>query len=179
MWFISPRNAFFSKVGLGISANTILLLFHICTFLLQHRLKPTNILIGLLNLIHRGMMAILGYIATDDFVSQDLGDDIKYKSIMYLHLFSRGFSICATCLLSFLQVIVLSPRSSCLTNFQHKFPHQPVFPCFLMVFRWPWVITYYYLLLYSPLCPQMVWYLLLNPAQLYELVISSDIYFLY
>ncbi|MBZ3891201.1 Dimethylaniline monooxygenase [N-oxide-forming] 5, partial [Sciurus carolinensis] len=133
--FISLRNAYLSNVGIGLSANTILLLFHIFTFLLQCRLKPTELLTGLLTLIYTGVMATWGYIATNAFMSQDFGDDIKYKSIIYLHWFSRGFSLCATCILTFLQVIILSPRSSCLTKFNHIFPHHSL--CFLVFLENP------------------------------------------
>ncbi|XP_047390934.1 vomeronasal type-1 receptor 90-like [Sciurus carolinensis] len=122
--FISMRYAFFSEVGIGISANTILLLFHIFTFLLQHRLKSTNLITCLLALIHLGMLIIMGYTATNIYVAQDFWDDIKCKSLIYLHRFLRGFSICATSLLSVLQAITLSPRSSCLAKFKCKSPHQ-------------------------------------------------------
>ncbi|XP_046314098.1 vomeronasal type-1 receptor 90-like [Marmota monax] len=118
------RNAFFSEKQFGILVNSILLLFHISIFLLQHRLKTTNLIIGLLALIHIGMMIILGYIAASVFVSQDLGDYIKCQSVIYLHRFLMDFSICATCLLSVLQAIILSPRSSCLAKFKHKSPQQ-------------------------------------------------------
>lgn len=36
------RNAFFCEVGIGISADTILLLLHVYTFLLEHRPEPTG-----------------------------------------------------------------------------------------------------------------------------------------
>uniref|UniRef100_A0A8D2DIC9 Vomeronasal type-1 receptor n=1 Tax=Sciurus vulgaris TaxID=55149 RepID=A0A8D2DIC9_SCIVU len=118
------KNALFSEVGIGISANTILLLFHIFTFLLQHRIKPTDLIIGLLALIHLGMLIIMGFIVTDDFLSHNLWDGIKCQPLIYLYKFLRGLSICATCLLSVLQAITLSPRSSCLAKFKHKSPHQ-------------------------------------------------------
>ena len=35
----------------------------------------------------------------------------------------RGFSLCTTSMLSVLQAIILSPRSSCLAKFKHKSPH--------------------------------------------------------
>ncbi|XP_077883951.1 vomeronasal type-1 receptor 90 [Ictidomys tridecemlineatus] len=136
--YVGIRSAFFSEVGLGISGNTILLLFHIFTFLLQHRLKPIDLIIGLLALIHLGMMIIVVYTATNSFVSQDFWDDIKCKSIIYWHRFFRGFSICATCLLSVLQAITLSPRSSCLAKFKHKSPQQTL--CFL-VFLWAFYMS--------------------------------------
>uniref|UniRef100_A0A8D2D1A1 Vomeronasal type-1 receptor n=1 Tax=Sciurus vulgaris TaxID=55149 RepID=A0A8D2D1A1_SCIVU len=129
--FTGIRNALFSEVGSGISANTILLLFHIFTFLLQHKLKPTDLIIGVLALIHLGMLIILGCTGTNVFVSQDFWDDIKCKSFIYLYRFLRGFSICATCLLSVVQAITLSPRSSCLAKFKHRSPHQKL--CSLML----------------------------------------------
>uniref|UniRef100_A0A8C9PE86 Vomeronasal type-1 receptor n=1 Tax=Spermophilus dauricus TaxID=99837 RepID=A0A8C9PE86_SPEDA len=136
--YVGIRSAFFSEVGLGISGNTILLLFHIFTFLLQHRLKPIDLIIGLLALIHLGMMIIVVYTATNIFVSQDFWDDIKCKSIIYWHRFLRGFSICATCLLSVLQAITLSPRSSCLAKFKHKSPQQTL--C-VLVFLWAFYMS--------------------------------------
>ncbi|XP_047390888.1 vomeronasal type-1 receptor 90-like [Sciurus carolinensis] len=142
--YISIRNAFFSEVGIGISANTILLLFHIFMFLLQHKLTPTDWIIGLLALIHLGLLIILVYMATNNLLSQDFWDDIKCKSIIYLHMFLRGLSICATCLLSVLQAITLSPRTSCLAKFNHKSPHQIL--CSL-VFLWVFYMslsTHYY-----------------------------------
>ncbi|XP_047390895.1 vomeronasal type-1 receptor 90-like [Sciurus carolinensis] len=137
--FISIRNAFFSEVGIGISANTILLLFHIFTFLLQHRFKPIDLIIGLLALIHLGMLIIMGFIATDVFLSHNVWDGIKCKSLLYLYKFLRGLSICATCLLSVLQAITLSPRNSCLAKFKHKSPHQIL--CSLL-FLWVFYIFF-------------------------------------
>ncbi|MBZ3883123.1 Vomeronasal type-1 receptor 90 [Sciurus carolinensis] len=131
--YISIRNVFFSEVGIGISVNTFLLLFHIFRFLLQQKLKPTNLIIGLLALIHIGMLIIIGYTATNIFVPQILWDDNNCKSVIYLYRCLRSFSICTTCLLSVLQAIILSPRNSCLTKFKHKFPHQRL--CSLM-FLW-------------------------------------------
>uniref|UniRef100_A0A8D2DK37 Vomeronasal type-1 receptor n=1 Tax=Sciurus vulgaris TaxID=55149 RepID=A0A8D2DK37_SCIVU len=122
--FTGIRNAFFSEVGIGISANTILLLFHISTFLLQHKCKPTNVIIGFLALIHIGMLIIMGFTATDVFVSQNVWDDIKCKSFLSSYKVLRGLSICATCLLCVLQAITLSPGSSFLAKFKHKSPHQ-------------------------------------------------------
>ncbi|MBZ3884955.1 Vomeronasal type-1 receptor 90 [Sciurus carolinensis] len=137
--FISMRYAFFSEVGIGISANTILLLFRIFTLLLQHRLKPTDLIICLLALIHIGMLIIMGFITTDVFVPQNIWDDKKCKVLIYLHKFLRGLSICATCLLSVLQAITLSPRSSCLEKFKYKPPYQIL--CSL-VFLWVFYMSF-------------------------------------
>ncbi|XP_047390933.1 vomeronasal type-1 receptor 90-like [Sciurus carolinensis] len=131
--FTCIRKALFLEVGLGISANAILLLFHIFKFFLQHRLKPTDLIICLLTLIHLGMLIILGYMGTNVFVSQEFWNDIKCKSFIYLYRFLRGFSICASCLLSVLQAISLSPRSSFLAKFKYKSPYQNL--CSL-IFLW-------------------------------------------
>ncbi|MBZ3874388.1 Vomeronasal type-1 receptor 90 [Sciurus carolinensis] len=130
---ISMRNALFSEVVIGISANTVLLLFHIFRFLLQHKLKPTDLIIGLLALMHIGMLIIIGCTGTNIFVPKIFWDDNKCKSLIYLYRCLRGFSICATFLLSVLQAITLSPKSSCLAKFKHKSPHQSL--CSL-VFLW-------------------------------------------
>uniref|UniRef100_A0A8D2D320 Vomeronasal type-1 receptor n=1 Tax=Sciurus vulgaris TaxID=55149 RepID=A0A8D2D320_SCIVU len=108
-------------VGIGILANTILFLFRLVKFLFDRRLKNTDLITGLLALTHLLMLLTMGFIATDTFSSQQgLWDDITCKSLIYLYRFLRGFSICATCLLSVLQAITLSPRSSCLAKFKHQ-----------------------------------------------------------
>ncbi|NP_001160812.1 vomeronasal 1 receptor oryCunV1R1666 [Oryctolagus cuniculus] len=122
--FIGVRNAFFSQVSIGIVANTFLLLFHILWFFLKHRPRPTDLAIGHLALIHLGMLITVGFIAADIFESQELWDDITCKAAIYSYQVMRGLSMCNTCLLSILQAITLSPRSSCLAKFKHtSSPH--------------------------------------------------------
>uniref|UniRef100_A0A8C9GWZ2 Vomeronasal type-1 receptor n=1 Tax=Piliocolobus tephrosceles TaxID=591936 RepID=A0A8C9GWZ2_9PRIM len=116
--FIAIRNAAFSEVGIGISANAMLLLFHILTCLLKHRIRPTDLIIGHVALIHIILLLPTGFIATDIFGSQDSGDDIKHKSVMYMYRLMRGLSISTTCLLSVLPAITCNPRSSCLAMFK-------------------------------------------------------------
>uniref|UniRef100_H0XPG9 Vomeronasal type-1 receptor n=1 Tax=Otolemur garnettii TaxID=30611 RepID=H0XPG9_OTOGA len=133
--FIAIKDIFFSEVGLGVSANAILLLFHIFTFLLKHRPKPTDLTISHLALIHTVMLLTMGFIATDLFGSQDIWDDIKCKSVIYLYRLMRGLSISTTCLLSVLQAITLSPRSSCLAKFKQRPSHNLYGFIFLWVFN--------------------------------------------
>ncbi|MBZ3879185.1 Vomeronasal type-1 receptor 90 [Sciurus carolinensis] len=147
---ISMRNALFSEVVIGISANIIFLLFHIFRFFLQHKFKPTDLIIGLLALIHIGLLIIIGYTATNIFVPQVFWDDNKCKSLIYLYRCLRGFSICATCLLSVLQAITLSPRSSCLAKFKHKSPHQSLYS---FVFLWVFYIS---LSAHFSICPTVI-----------------------
>ncbi|KAM6173936.1 LOW QUALITY PROTEIN: vomeronasal type-1 receptor 48-like [Erethizon dorsatum] len=122
--FIYIRNVFFLEVAIGIIANTALLLFHVLTFLLEHRLKPIDLTIGHLALIHVVMLVTEGFIAMDIFEFWYLEDDITCKCVIYLYGLMRGLSISTTCLLSVLQAITLSPRNSCLTKFKQKSLHQ-------------------------------------------------------
>ncbi|KAG3292933.1 vomeronasal type-1 receptor 94-like [Ictidomys tridecemlineatus] len=104
------KNAFLSEFGIEILAN-ILLLFHVFSFLLVHRPKPTDLPIAFLALTHLLLLTIMGFTATDIFMSLwRFWDDITCKTVIYLHRLMRVFSICTSCLLSVLQAITLSPR---------------------------------------------------------------------
>ncbi|XP_062056306.1 vomeronasal type-1 receptor 90-like [Lepus europaeus] len=118
--FTAIRNAFFSEVSIGITANALLLLFHVLWFFLKHRPRPTDLAIGHLALIHLLMLITVGVIATDIIETQELWDDITCKAVIYLHQVMRGLSLGTTCLLSVLQAITLSPRSSWLAKFKHS-----------------------------------------------------------
>ncbi|XP_012969626.1 vomeronasal type-1 receptor 90-like [Mesocricetus auratus] len=128
---VDIQNIFFSEVGIGISSNSILLLFHILEFLLEHRPWTTDLLTSLLVLIHFGMLMIMGVTAADIFASQNTWGDITCQSLVHLHRFLRCLSLCATCLMSVLQAVTLSPRSSYLTKFKHKPPQHSL--CSLLV----------------------------------------------
>ncbi|XP_042126497.2 vomeronasal type-1 receptor 94-like [Peromyscus maniculatus bairdii] len=117
------RNTFFSEIGIGISANSILLLFHILKFTSGHRPKPTDLPIGLLALIHLMMLLVMAFIAKDFFISRSGWDDITCKFLVYLYRIFRGLALCTTSLLSVLQAIILSPRNSCLAKFKHISPY--------------------------------------------------------
>ncbi|KAL1789629.1 vomeronasal type 1 receptor A1, partial [Sigmodon hispidus] len=117
------RSTFFSEISIGISANTILLLFHILKFISGHRPKPTDLPIGLLALIHLLTLLITAFLATDFFISRKEWNDITCKFLIYLYRVFRGLSLCTTSLLSVLQAIILSPRSSSLAKFKYKSPY--------------------------------------------------------
>ncbi|XP_031238390.1 LOW QUALITY PROTEIN: vomeronasal type-1 receptor A11-like [Mastomys coucha] len=117
------RNTFFSEIGIGISGNSFLLLFQILKFIRGHRPRLTDLPIALLSLIHLLMLLVAAFIATDIFISWRRWDDITCKSLVYLYRILRGLSLCTTSMLSVLQAIILSPRSSCLAKFKNKSPH--------------------------------------------------------
>ncbi|KAM6173937.1 LOW QUALITY PROTEIN: vomeronasal type-1 receptor 90-like [Erethizon dorsatum] len=143
--FIDIQYLFFFEVSIGIIANIILLLFYVLIFLLEHRPKPIDLTIGHLALIHIGMLVTTCFTAIDIFGFQGLGDDIKCKSVIYLHRVMRGLSICTTCLLSVLQAITLSPRSSCLAKFKQKSLTQNLC-CFLFLWVFNMLISSQFLI---------------------------------
>ncbi|NP_444460.2 vomeronasal type-1 receptor 41 [Mus musculus] len=113
----------FSEVSVGISANSMLFIVHICILLGENRPKPINLYIAFLSLTQLMLLITMGLIVADMFMSQGIWDSITCQSLIYLHRLLRGLTLCATCLLNVLWTITLSPRSSCLTKFKHKSPH--------------------------------------------------------
>lgn len=70
------------------------------------------------------MLITVGFVATDILGSPRFWNDFNCKSFIYLRKLMRDLSICATCLRSVLQAIILSPRSPCSATFKHKSSHQ-------------------------------------------------------
>ncbi|MBZ3871299.1 Vomeronasal type-1 receptor 90 [Sciurus carolinensis] len=130
--FIAVRNAFLSQIVIGITANVFLLLFHILTYLLQHRPKPIDLTIAHLALIHLLMLIIRAFLDMDILEVQDIWNDITCKAVVYLYRLMRNLSVSTTCLLSVLQATTLSPRSSFLAKFKLTSPQQSLF-CFLIL----------------------------------------------
>ncbi|XP_034368134.1 vomeronasal type-1 receptor A11-like [Arvicanthis niloticus] len=116
-------NTLFFEIGIGISANSFLLLFHILKFISGHRPRLTDLPIGLLSLIQLLMLLVMVFLTTDIFIYWSVWDNLTCKFLVYRNRILWGLSLCTTTLLSVLQAIILSPRSSCLANFKHKSPH--------------------------------------------------------
>ncbi|KAF7474057.1 hypothetical protein GHT09_015264 [Marmota monax] len=117
------RSTFYSEVGIGIVAKTLLFLFHVIKFLCDKRLKSTDWIIGLLALTHLLMLLTMGFLAADTLSPQQgLWGDIRCKSVTNWYRLMRGLSISATCLLSVLQAITFNSRSSPLAKFKPKSP---------------------------------------------------------
>ncbi|XP_060239280.1 vomeronasal type-1 receptor 44-like [Meriones unguiculatus] len=123
----------FSEMSVGISANSILFVFHLCMLIGAHRPKPIDLAIGFLTLTQLLMLLTMGLIAADMFMSQGRWDPTTCQSLIYVHRFSRGLSLCAACLLNVLWTIILSPRSCCLHKFKHKSLHHISCALFLCV----------------------------------------------
>ncbi|XP_038175220.1 vomeronasal type-1 receptor 48-like [Arvicola amphibius] len=118
--YTNIRNTVFSEISIGISGNSVLLLSHVLTLSSEHKPRLTDLPVGFLAAIHLLMLLVASIIATDIFIFHQEWDDITCKSLLFLYRFLRGLSVCATCLLSVLQAITLSPRNSCLAKFKRK-----------------------------------------------------------
>ena len=114
------RNTVFSEIIIGISGNSVLLLVHVLTLSSEHKPRLTDLPVGFLAVIHLLLLLVASIIAADIFMFHHGWDDITCKSLLFLYRFLRGLSVCATCLLSVLQAITLSPRNSCLAKFKRK-----------------------------------------------------------
>ncbi|KAH0517480.1 Vomeronasal type-1 receptor A11 [Microtus ochrogaster] len=114
------RNTVFSEIIIGISGNSVLLLFHILTLISEHKPRLTDLPVGCLAVIHLLLLLVASIIDADIFMFHHGWDDITCKSLLFLYRFLRGLSVCATCLLSVLQAITLSPRNSCLAKLKRK-----------------------------------------------------------
>ncbi|NP_001160935.1 vomeronasal 1 receptor cavPorV1R607 [Cavia porcellus] len=124
---ISIQHLVFFEITIGIIANVFLLILHVLTFLLEHKSKPIDLTIGHLALIHIVMLTTVSFIAIDTFGYWTFKDVISCTSVIYLNSLMRDLSICSTCLLSVLQAITVSPRSSCVAKLKRKSLHHNLY----------------------------------------------------
>ncbi|XP_060239281.1 vomeronasal type-1 receptor 54-like [Meriones unguiculatus] len=117
------RNTIYAGAGIGLSGNSFLLLFHILMFIRGQRPRLTDLPISLLALIHILMLLVVSLVASDIFMPGKKWSDSTCKFVMFLYRSFRSLSLCATSLLSILQAITLSLRSSRLAKFKCKSPH--------------------------------------------------------
>ncbi|XP_051010633.1 vomeronasal type-1 receptor 54-like [Acomys russatus] len=117
------RNTLYSEAAIGISGNSFLLLFHFFMFIRGQKPRLTDPPIRLLSLIHILMLLVMSLVATDIFMLWKRWDDTTCKFVFFLYRLLRSLSLCATSMLSILQAITLSPRSSCLAKFKRKSPY--------------------------------------------------------
>ncbi|KAG3295171.1 vomeronasal type-1 receptor 90-like [Ictidomys tridecemlineatus] len=120
--FLAVRNAFCFQIVIGITANVFLLLFHVLTFLVQRRTRPTDVAVAHLALIHLLMLIIRAHLDLGITGGRDFWNDFTCQAVIYLYRLMRSLSVSTTCLLSVLQASTLSPRSSHLAKSKHTSP---------------------------------------------------------
>ncbi|XP_058526414.1 putative vomeronasal receptor-like protein 4 [Ochotona princeps] len=118
---LSLKNVYFFQAGIGILANTFLLVFHIFTIHQIHRPRPTDMITCQLAFVHIVMLlTTLEILSADMFKSLGFPNELNCKVMLYVSRVSRGLSISTTCLLSIVQVITISPSSFYLSTFKDK-----------------------------------------------------------
>ncbi|XP_012786680.2 putative vomeronasal receptor-like protein 4 [Ochotona princeps] len=127
------KNVYFFQAGIGIFANTFLLVFHIFTIHQLHRPRPTDITTSHLAFVHIVMLLTGLLILSEDlFQLLNFSNALKCKLLFYVSRMTRNLSISTTCLLSIIQVITISPSSFCLSRFKQKLTNYIIiaFCCF-------------------------------------------------
>ncbi|XP_058528473.1 putative vomeronasal receptor-like protein 4 [Ochotona princeps] len=115
------KNVYFFQAGIGIFANTFLLVFHIFTIHQLHRPRPTDITTSHLAFVHIVMLLTgLLILSEDMFQLLHFSNALKCKVLFYVSRVTRNLSISTTCLLSTIQVITISSSSFCLSTFKQK-----------------------------------------------------------
>ncbi|XP_028632078.1 putative vomeronasal receptor-like protein 4 [Grammomys surdaster] len=128
---------FLSLIGPGIMGNILMFARLGYTSALGTEKKPVDLI--LIHLAFSNMIIIcttgLKELATVFYFRNFLGD-IGCKAMVYLARMARGLSICTTCLLSVVQAITISPRTTFWTKFKPQTSWQ-ILP-FLLVF---WIVN--------------------------------------
>ncbi|XP_021010178.1 putative vomeronasal receptor-like protein 4 [Mus caroli] len=124
---------FLSLTGPGIVGNMLIFIRHIYMPALGTEKKPVDLIITHLAFSNMITICTTGIkdIATVFYFRNFLGD-IGCKAVVFLARMARGLSICTTCLLSVVQAVTISPRTSLWTKLKPQTACQ-VIP-FILVF---------------------------------------------
>nr|XP_012322238.1 putative vomeronasal receptor-like protein 4 [Aotus nancymaae] len=110
---LSFKRVFCFEAGIGLSANSSLLLWHIFTFFKDHKPKNHDLIICHSAFVHIVMLVIAAeLLSPDTFESLNFQNNFRCKASFYIYKVTRGLSICITSLLSMLQAITISPSTS-------------------------------------------------------------------
>ena len=107
------RVIFISLTGIGVLGNIILFVRHVYTFIMSCENKNIDVILIHLAFVNTIIIYCIGVrdIATIFYIRNFLGD-VGCKTIIYLERVARGLSICTTCLLSMVQAVTISPRTT-------------------------------------------------------------------
>ncbi|XP_021036647.1 putative vomeronasal receptor-like protein 4 [Mus caroli] len=104
---------FISLTGFGVLGNIILFVRHVYTFIMGSENKNIDVIFIHLAFVNTIIIYCIGVrnIATIFYIRNFLSD-VGCKTIVYLERVARGLSICTTCLLSMVQAVTISPRTT-------------------------------------------------------------------
>ncbi|XP_062043772.1 putative vomeronasal receptor-like protein 4 [Lepus europaeus] len=108
------RVIFLSLTGPGIGGNFFLIVKHMHVFVMGPKKKATDVI--LIHLAFSNIMTFCARVIPDilsAFCPSSFLGDIGCKTVIYLNRVARSLSICTTCLLSIVQAITISPRTTC------------------------------------------------------------------
>ncbi|XP_031214769.1 putative vomeronasal receptor-like protein 4 [Mastomys coucha] len=127
------RVIFFSLIGLGILGNILIFVRHVHTFIMGSEKKPVDLIFIQLAFSNIIIICTSGvrYIVTELEVKNVVGD-ASCKTVVYMGRVARGLSICTTCLLSMVQAVTISPRTSLWRKLKPQTMWQ-VLPCLLLL----------------------------------------------
>lgn len=92
--YINIKNFFYPQASFGISANTFLLLSHVFTLAFTHRVKPIDMTVSHLSLIHILLLFTKATLVSSDlFGSQNVQSNLGCKVAVFLSKVLRGLSI--------------------------------------------------------------------------------------
>ncbi|NP_001160809.1 vomeronasal 1 receptor oryCunV1R1661 [Oryctolagus cuniculus] len=127
-----------AQMSTSVTANSLLFMIYIYTFLMQPQLKkPIDwifmhlTMANILNIIFHSMPEIMSSFGVKRFL-----DNIGCQIFLYIYRVTRGLSICTTSLLSVFQAITISPSNSKWARLKFKLSTW-IFPSFLFF----WVIN--------------------------------------
>uniref|UniRef100_H0XT06 Vomeronasal type-1 receptor n=1 Tax=Otolemur garnettii TaxID=30611 RepID=H0XT06_OTOGA len=132
---------FLTLTGPGIGGNFLLFVKHMHLFVMSPKKKPIDLILihlaftNAMTLCTRGFSDVMSAFHFSNFLG-----NFGCKAIVYLERVARGLSICTTCLLSVVQAITISPR----TTFWRKLKPRTagdVLPCLLIFWIFNFLIS--------------------------------------
>ncbi|XP_038598997.1 vomeronasal type-1 receptor 45-like [Tachyglossus aculeatus] len=114
---------FLFQNGVGIIGNSLLNMLYLSSFILGSKLKPTDLVIIHLALVHTVILLTRWITRTAGIWGLKLVQtNAECKLFAYVYRITRGLSICNTSLLSMVQAITISLTTAYLFQLKHKFP---------------------------------------------------------
>ncbi|XP_044524723.1 vomeronasal type-1 receptor 1-like [Gracilinanus agilis] len=112
---------FLSQTAFGALGNSFLLGLYIITLLTGSRIRPIDMVLFQLAFVNNLMLLSKGIPQTmAAFGLKNFLEDVGCKLVFYVHRVARCLSLSITCLLSTLQAIIITPRSSRWTQLKDK-----------------------------------------------------------
>ncbi|XP_037376944.1 putative vomeronasal receptor-like protein 4 [Talpa occidentalis] len=132
---------FLCFIGHGIVGNFFILLGHLYTFVMGPEKKPIVFILIHLAFVNTIIICTKGSIDIIIFFHlRNFLGNAGCKTVIFLGRVARGLSICTTCLLSVVQAITISPRTTSWRKLKPRSARQ-VLPCLLLFWVFNFLIS--------------------------------------